>query len=81
MNWEFDRIAVIDVILMKMAICELTNFSSIPIKVTINEYIEISKAYSTAKSRVFINGMLDKLVETLKSTKQIRKTGRGLLEN
>lgn len=80
-NWEFDRIAVIDVILMKMAICELLNFNSIPVKVTINEYIEISKFYSTAKSRVFINGMLDKLVETLKENKKIRKTGRGLLDS
>ncbi|HRZ77592.1 MAG TPA: transcription antitermination protein NusB [Bacteroidales bacterium] len=80
-NWEFDRIAVLDVILMKMAICELVQFSSIPVKVTINEYIEISKGYSTAKSRVFINGMLDKLLETLKESKMIRKTGRGLLDS
>ena len=80
-NWEFDRIAVMDVILMKMAICELIHFPSVPIKVTINEYIEISKQYSTPKSRVFINGMLDKLVETLKVQKLIAKSGRGLLEN
>lgn len=80
-NWDFDRIAVLDVILMKMAICELINFSSIPVKVTINEYIELSKGYSTLKSRIFINGMLDKLVETLKAEKKIKKRGRGLLED
>jgi N utilization substance protein B len=56
-NWEFDRIAMVDVLLMKMAICELIHFPSIPIKVTINEYIEISKEYSTNKSKVYINGM------------------------
>lgn len=80
-NWEFDRIAIVDVLLMKMAICELIHFPSIPIKVTINEYIEISKEYSTTKSKVFINGMLDKIVEILKSENQLRKSGRGLLES
>lgn len=79
-NWDFDRIAVMDVILMKMAVCELIHFPSIPVKVTINEYIEISKQYSTPKSRIFINGMLDKLLENLKAEKLIAKSGRGLLE-
>lgn len=79
-NWEVDRIAVMDVILMKMAITELKNFSSIPVKVTLNEYIEISKTYSTPKSRQFINGILDKLVADFKEQGLIRKSGRGLME-
>lgn len=79
-NWELERIAVLDVILIKMAIVEFTEFPSIPIKVTINEYIEISKEYSTPKSRQFINGILDKLVTDLKSAEKIKKSGRGLLE-
>ena len=65
-NWEMDRIALLDVILMKMAICEIENFNSIPIKVSLNEYIELSKDFSTPKSKMFINGVLDKLVEQLK---------------
>jgi len=79
-NWEVDRIAVMDVILMKMAIAELKNFPSIPVKVTLNEYIEISKTYSTPKSRQFINGILDKLVADFKEQGLIQKTGRGLME-
>lgn len=79
-NWEVDRIAVMDVILMKMAIAELKNFPSIPVKVTLNEYIEISKTYSTPKSRQFINGILDKLVADFKEQGTIKKTGRGLME-
>jgi len=79
-NWELERIAVLDVILIKMAIVEFTEFPSIPVKVTINEYIEISKEYSTPKSRQFINGILDKLVTDLKSEEKIKKTGRGLFE-
>ena len=78
-NWEADRIAIVDFILMKMAICELEKMSSIPIKVTLNEYIEISKLYSTPKSRVFINGVLDKLVIEFKDEGKINKRGRGLL--
>lgn len=80
-NWEFERIAKIDVILLKMAIAELLNFYSIPIKVTMNEYIEISKYYSTPKSRVFINGILDKLIVEFKEEEKINKTGRGLIDN
>jgi N utilization substance protein B len=79
-NWELERIALVDVILLKMALCEITQFSNIPIKVSINEYIDISKDYSTPKSKVFINGVIDKLVIDLKSTGAIQKTGRGLLE-
>ena len=78
-NWEADRIAVVDFILMKMAVCELVNISSVPIKVTLNEYIELSKTYSTPKSKVFINGILDKIVPDLKEKGEIKKTGRGLM--
>jgi N utilization substance protein B len=79
-NWEFERIALMDVLLLKMAICEITQFETIPLKVTLNEYIEISKAYSSPKSKVFINGILDKLVEELRKDEKINKTGRGLME-
>lgn len=79
-NWEVERIAVMDVILMQMAITELRNFPSIPVKVTLNEYIEISKTYSTPKSRQFINGILDKLVADFREKGWIQKSGRGLME-
>lgn len=79
-NWELDRIALMDTILIKMALAELLEFPSIPIKVTLNEYIDISKYYSSAKSKVFINGILDKLIVDLKEKDLIKKTGRGLLE-
>ena len=79
-NWELERIAVMDTIIMKMALAELMVFPSIPVKVTINEYIEISKSYSSAKSKLFINGILDKLVTKLKNDGQIKKSGRGLME-
>ncbi|MCC5917284.1 MAG: transcription antitermination factor NusB [Cryomorphaceae bacterium] len=78
-NWEADRIAVIDKLLMKLALAELIYFSQIPIKVTFNEYIELTKLFSTTRSGNFINGVLDKLVEQLKESKQIRKIGRGLI--
>lgn len=78
-NWELDRIAKMDVILMKMAITEFQIFKTIPTKVTLNEYIEISKFYSTPKSNVFINGVLDKAIERLQSENKIVKIGRGLL--
>jgi transcription antitermination protein NusB len=80
-NWEVDRIAIIDNILIKMALAELLEFSSIPVKVTLNEYIEISKGYSSEKSKVFINGVLDKLIDDLKANNAIKKIGRGLIEN
>tara|TARA_R110002049_G_scaffold227347_1_gene399485 strand:+ start:737 stop:1651 length:915 start_codon:yes stop_codon:yes gene_type:complete len=79
-NWDVDRIAVMDVLCMKMAITELTQFSSIPVKVSLNEYIEISKLFSSPKSKVFINGILDKLVIDFKEANKIKKMGRGLIE-
>jgi N utilization substance protein B len=79
-NWELDRIAKMDIILMKMAITELQEFNNIPIKVTLNEYIEISKYYSTPKSNGFINGILDKAVDRLEKENKISKIGRGLME-
>ncbi|HET6992804.1 MAG TPA: transcription antitermination factor NusB [Bacteroidia bacterium] len=79
-NWEVDRIAVMDVILMKMAISELLHFTNIPVKVTLNEYIEISKTYSTPKSKQFINGILDKIVMDFRKDGTMQKTGRGLME-
>lgn len=79
-NWESERIALMDTILMKMAICELLNFESIPVKVTINEYLELSKDYSTPKSNSFINGILDKILGDFKKNNTIKKIGRGLIE-
>jgi len=79
-NWEPERIAMMDTLLMKMAIAEFVNFASIPVKVTINEYLEISKEYSTPKSNSFINGILDKILFELKAEKKINKIGRGLIE-
>jgi N utilization substance protein B len=78
-NWELDRIALMDIILMKMALTEGREFPEIPVKVTLNEYIEISKYYSTPKSNTFINGVLDKLFEELKASGKIKKVGRGLI--
>lgn len=80
-NWEVERIAQMDVLLMKMALTEILYFENIPIKVSLNEYIDISKEYSTPKSKVFINGILDKIVLDLKSQQKIVKSGRGLQEN
>ena len=77
-NWELDRIAKMDIILMKMAITELQVFNNIPKKVTLNEYIEISKFYSTPKSSSFINGILDKAIFELEKNNKIVKIGRGL---
>lgn len=79
-NWELDRIAKMDVLLMKMAITELQTFNSIPTKVTLNEYIEISKFYSTPKSNAFINGVLDKAIARLEKEGKIKKIGRGLMK-
>jgi N utilization substance protein B len=78
-NWELDRIAKMDMFLLKMGITELQICSSIPTKVTLNEYIEISKFYSTPKSNLFVNGILDKAIEKLTKEKKIIKIGRGLL--
>lgn len=79
-NWEPERIAMMDTLLMKMAIAEFVNFTSIPVKVTINEYLEISKEFSTPKSNSFINGILDKILYELKADNLIKKVGRGLIE-
>ena len=78
-NWDVDRIAEIDTIILKMAICELLKFPSIPTKVTINEYLEIAKEYSTPKSSIFINGILDNLVKEFDKDNKLKKSGRGLL--
>ncbi len=79
-NWELDRIAKMDVILMKMAVTEALEFKTVPLKVSLNEYIEISKFYSTPKSNGFINGILDRIFDELKKNGEIKKMGRGLLE-
>lgn len=79
-NWELDRIASMDVLLMKMAIAEFINVSNVPVKVSLNEYIDISKEYSTPNSKTFINGVLDKIIADLKRDNKIQKTGRGLME-
>ena len=78
-NWELDRIAFMDILIMQLALCEFLNFPSIPTKVSMNEYIEISKYYSTDKSRNFINGILDKGLKDLKIAGKISKAGRGLV--
>ena len=78
-NWDLDRIAFMDILIMQMAIAELIEFSSIPTKVTLNEFLEIAKYYSTEKSNSFINGVLDKIMQKLKEDKSIKKTGRGLI--
>ncbi len=78
-NWDKERIAEIDTILIKMAICEFLHFSSIPVKVTINEYLEIAKEYSTPKSSIFINGVLDKLSREYQEENRLNKMGRGLM--
>ena len=79
-NWDMDRIAVMDVLLMKMAITEFLSFSSIPVKVSLNEYIELSKLFSSIKSKLFINGVLDKLLAQFKREDKLKKTGRGLMQ-
>ena len=80
-NWDVERVALLDKIILKMALCEMQLFRGIPVKVTINEYIEISKLYSTPKSKQFVNGVLDKLAQDLAASGEIRKSGRGLLDN
>lgn len=79
LNWDADRIANVDYVLLQLAICELKNFPSIPVKVTINEYLEIAKEYSTPKSSIFINGILDKLVKEYEEMGTLKKVGRGLM--
>lgn len=80
-NWDVERVALLDKIILKMALSEMHIFRSIPVKVTINEYIEISKLYSTPKSKQFVNGVLDKMAQELINKGEIRKSGRGLIDN
>lgn len=79
-NWDAERVAVMDMILLKMALSELLSFPTIPTKVTLNEFVEISKMYSTDKSKDFINGILDRLLKKLDKDGRINKEGRGLHE-
>ncbi|MFT5617506.1 MAG: N utilization substance protein B [Arenicella sp.] len=80
-RWANDRIATVDKILIKMALSEMTNFPSIPVKVTINEFMEISKIYSTPKSWQFMNGILDAIATDMQEEGLVRKSGRGLIDN
>ncbi|MFW5662261.1 MAG: transcription antitermination factor NusB [Bacteroidota bacterium] len=79
-NWKLDRIALLDRIVLHMSVTELMLFEAIPVKVTVNEAIDISKKYSTEKSGIFINGLLDAIIKKLEEEKKIKKTGKGLLE-
>jgi N utilization substance protein B len=79
-NWDHERLAIIDMILLKMATCELLEFPTIPAKVTLNEYVEVAKSYSTDKSKEFVNGVLDNLMKELIDSGQLNKDGRGLVE-
>ncbi|HKJ34819.1 MAG TPA: transcription antitermination factor NusB [Balneolales bacterium] len=79
-NWDINRLAVIDKLILRMAICEMIEFDDIPAKVTINEAIEIAKKYSTAKSGRFVNGILDSAYQQLKESGKIKKSGRGLID-
>lgn len=78
-NWDIERIAIMDQILIKMAFCEILNMPELPINVSLNEYIEISKYYSTNKSKMFVNGLLDSSVSDFKHENKIKKVGRGLM--
>ncbi|EIM78788.1 NusB antitermination factor [Nitritalea halalkaliphila LW7] len=80
-NWDIERVALTDKIILSMALTEMKQFPSIPTKVSINEYIDISKHYSTPKSKQFVNGLLDVLSKELTEAGEIRKSGRGLLDN
>lgn len=80
-NWDIERIAITDKIILEMSISEMINFPSIPVKVTINEYIEVAKRYSTPKSKMFINGVLDVIANDLQKAGKIKKSGRGLIDN
>jgi N utilization substance protein B len=80
-NWDIERLAYTDKIIISMALAEMKNFPSIPVKVSINEYIDISKTYSTPKSKQFVNGLLDVMSKELTESGEIRKSGRGLLDN
>ena len=79
-NWDAERVAVLDMIMLKMALCEFMYCPTIPTKVTLNEYVELAKTYSTSKSKEFVNGILDRLLQDLISTGKVVKEGRGLIE-
>jgi len=79
-NWDVERVATMDILIMELALTELTAFPSIPVKVSLNEYIELAKYYSTQRSSIFINGVLDRITKDFKEQGKIVKTGRGLLE-
>ena len=79
-HWEFSRLAIIDMVILRIAICELLYFDDIPPKVSINEAIEIARIYSTEKSDKFVNGVLDSVFSDLKKNSKMKKTGRGLLD-
>ena len=78
-NWDIERIAIMDQVLIKMAFCEILNMPELPINVSLNEYIEISKYYSTNKSKMFVNGLLDSAVSDFMNENKIKKVGRGLM--
>lgn len=79
-NWEFERIPLMDIILLKMAIVELKKMETVPVKVTLNEYIELAKYFSTANSKIFVNGVLDRLIREYREEGKINKAGRGLVD-
>ena len=79
-NWDHERLAIVDTILLKLSVSEMLNFPTIPAKVSLNEYVELGKQYSTAKSKEFINGILDKIMKNLQSEGKLNKQGRGLIE-
>jgi N utilization substance protein B len=79
-NWDYERIPLMDIILLKMAIIELQDMETVPVKVTLNEYIELAKYFSAAKSKTFVNGVLDRLIREFREEGKIKKMGRGLIE-
>ena len=79
-NWDLERLAQMDLLIIEQAISEITSFESIPIKVSLNEYIDLARFYSTDRSNAFVNGILDKIVNQMKAEGKIKKTGRGLIE-
>jgi len=79
-NWDYNRIPLMDLLLLKMAIVELTEMPTVPVKVTLNEYIELAKYFSTTKSKTFVNGVLDKLIRNFNEDGKIKKLGRGLVD-
>ncbi len=80
-NWDADRVAILDMVMIKMALCELLYCTTIPAKVTLNEYVDLAKAYSTSKSKEFVNGILDRIMQDLKAKNLLLKEGRGLMED